>query len=411
MRIFAKKIDPKLIPEVNIGLLGHVDHGKTTLVDALTGKWADTHSEEIKRGITIRLGYADVTFYQCPKCKTYLSSEKCPKCFEKANIIRTVSFVDAPGHESLMATVLTGSALIDGALLLIATNEKCPLPQTREHLTTLEVVGIKNIVIIQNKIDLVDEERIEENYQEIKNFIKGTIAENAPIIPVSAQQKVNIEYVIEAIENCIPTPKREKEKDLRMYVARSFDVNKPGTKIKKLVGGVLGGAIVQGKLKAGQEIEIRPGVRIEDKWKQIKTKTVSIEKAGKKLEDAGPGGLLGVLTKLDPCLTGSDGLVGNVIGLPEKLPPVRNKIKLEVSLLERVVGTKEMKSVENIKPNETLMINVGTGRSIGTVSKIKGKEIEINLKIPVCAEKGERIVLSRQIMGRWRLIGYGILVN
>ena len=410
MRKF-KKIDPKLTPEVNIGLVGHVDHGKTTLVDALTGKWTDTHSEEIKRGITIRLGYADATFYQCPKCKTYLTSEKCPKCFVDAKITRTVSFVDAPGHESLMATVLTGSALIDGALLVIAANEKCPLPQTREHLIVLEVVGIKNIVIVQNKIDLVDEERVQESYQEIKNFIKGTIAEEAPIIPVSAQQKVNIEYVIEAIENYIPTPKREEGKDLRMYVARSFDVNKPGTEIKKLVGGVLGGAIVQGKLKVGQEIEMRPGIRIGEKWKEIKTRVVSIEKAGKKIEEAGPGGLLGVLTKLDPCLTKSDGLVGNVVGLPGKLPPVREKIKLEVKLLERVVGTKEMKSVEKIKPNETLMINVGTGRSVGIVSNIKGKEIEIDLKIPVCAEKGERVVLSRQIMGRWRLIGYGVLVD
>lgn len=176
-----------------------MDHGKTTIVEAITGRWTDTHSEELKRGISIRLGYADATFYECSKCGSYLTSDKCPKCFKKAKPLRTVSFVDAPGHESLMATVLTGSALMDGALLVIAANEECPLPQTREHLTALEVVGIKKIVVVQNKIDLVSKERAEESLKEIKDFIKGTIAEKAPIIPVSAQQKINIKYILEAI--------------------------------------------------------------------------------------------------------------------------------------------------------------------------------------------------------------------
>jgi len=410
VRKFAKKLNLKLIPEVNIGMVGHVDHGKSTLVEALSGKWPAVHSEELKRGITIRIGYADATFYKCSKCGSYVTSKKCPKCFSAAKILRTVSFVDAPGHESLMATVLTGSALMDGAILVIAADEKCPLPQTREHFSTLEVVGINNIVIVQNKIDLVTPERAEKSFQEIKDFVKGTIAENAPIIPVSAQQKINIEYVVEAIENKIPTPKRDLDKDPKMVVARSFDVNKPGKIPDKLIGGVLGGAIIQGKFKIGDEIEIRPGIRIRDKWKPITTKIVSMEKTGTKIEEAGPGGLLGILTKLDPFFTKADGLVGNIVGLPGKIPPVRSSLTLKTKLLERVVGTKEMTSVNQIKPDEKLMINVGTARSIGIVKNIKGNEVEINLKIPVCADKNDRIVLSRQIMGRWRLIGYGEIV-
>lgn len=369
------------------------------------------HSEELKRGITIRLGYADATFYQCKKCGTYLISEKCPKCFVGTEILRTVSFVDAPGHESLMATVLTGSALMNGALLVIAANEKCPLPQTREHLTTLEVVGIKNIVIVQNKIDLMDKEEIEKSYEDIKNFVKGTIAEKAPIIPVSAQQKINIEYVIEAIEQNIPTPKHDLTKDPKMYVARSFDVNKPGSKPEKLVGGVLGGSIIQGRLKTGQEIEIRPGIRIKDEWKTITTKIVSLEKAGKKIDEATPGGLLGVMTILDPYLTKADSLVGNLVGLPGKLPPVKIKIKLKTHIMERAVGTKEMTIVIGIKPKEILMINVGTARSLGTVTSVGKNEIEMSLKIPVCADKSDRVALSRQIIDRWRLIGYGVIVD
>jgi translation initiation factor 2 subunit 3 len=412
VRKFAKKkVNPKLIPEVNIGVVGHVDHGKSTLVEALTGKWPAVHSEELKRGITIRLGYADATFYKCPKCETYLTSNKCPKCFVTAKILRTVSFVDAPGHESLMATVLTGSALMDGAMLVIAADEKCPLPQTREHLAALEVVGIKNIVIIQNKIDLVTPERAEKNYEEIKNFIEGTIAEKAPIIPVSAQQRVNIEYAIEAIENFIPTPERDVEKDPKMLVARSFDINKPGTTPDKLKGGVLGGSIVQGRFRVGDEIEIRPGIRVGEKWKTVTTKIVSMEKAGINLEEAVVGGLLGVLTKLDPYFTKADGLVGNLVGLPGKLPPVWSELKLRVKLLERVVGTEEMAAVTGIKPGENLMVNVGTARSLGIVKKVRGNNIEMELRIPICADKEDRVVLSRQILGRWRLIGYGEIVG
>jgi len=219
-----KKVNPKLIPEVNIGMVGHVAHGKTTLVEAISGKSTLMHSEELKRGITIRLGYADATFYKCKKGH-YSNSKKCSICFSDCEILRTVSFVDAPGHETLMATVLTGTALMDGAFLVIAANEKCPQPQTREHLTVLELVGIKNIIVIQNKIDLVSEERAGKSYEEIKNFLKGTSLENSPIIPVSAQQRVNIDLVIEAIEKFIPNPKREEEKDLRMLIARSFDIN------------------------------------------------------------------------------------------------------------------------------------------------------------------------------------------
>ena len=141
-------------PELNIGLCGHVDHGKTTLLERLSGKWADTHSEEIKRGITIRLGYADTVFRKCDECDLYTVKEKCPKCNKETQPVRKLSFVDAPGHESLMATMLSGATLMDAALLLVAANENCPQPQTREHLMALKIIGIKTIIVVQNKVDL-----------------------------------------------------------------------------------------------------------------------------------------------------------------------------------------------------------------------------------------------------------------
>lgn len=410
MNQFKKKVDPKLIPEVNIGMVGHVSHGKTTLVKALTGKLTLMHSEELKRGITIRLGYADVTIYKCLSCGKCSTSQKCPYCFSDTEIQRTVSFIDAPGHETLMATVLTGASLMDGAILIIAANERCPQPQTREHLTALEVVGIKNVIIVQNKIDLVPEEKIVENYNQIKEFLHGSTLENSPIIPISAQQGVNIDVLLEAIESLIPTPVREKEKEPLMYLARSFDINKPGAEPSKLTGGVLGGSIVQGSFRIGEEIEIRPGVVSEGRHMPLKTKIHGLQKAGVDLEEAGAGGLAGMLTSLDPSLSKSDTLVGCVVGLPEKLPEVKSSLSLNVKLLERIVGSKELSTVEPIKLGENLMINVGTARSVGSVSSIKKNTVELKLRIPVCIKEKERIVFSRQVAGRWRLIGYGIAV-
>jgi translation initiation factor 2 subunit 3 len=401
------KINPKMIPECNIGMVGHVSHGKTTLTDALTGKITLTHSEELKRGITIRLGYADATIYKCVKCGKYTTSEKCPYCFSDTEIQRTVSFVDAPGHETLMATVLSGASLMDGAILVIAANERCPQPQTREHLKVLEVVGIKNVIIAQTKIDLISEEKAVENYNQMKEFVSGTFLENAPIIPVSAQQKINIDKIIEAIENLVPTPERDLEKSPLMYVARSFDINRPGREIKDLTGGVIGGAIVQGKLKLGDRIEISPGLITEKDYKPLFAEVVGLKKAGIDLEEAAAGGLLGLLTRLDPYLTRSDTLVGNLVGHPGELPEVRTELKLKVTLLERVVGSKELSTVEPIRLNENLMLNVCTTRSIGMVTAAKKNNVELKLKIPICLEEKERVVISRQVAGRWRLIGYG----
>lgn len=399
-------------PEISIGLVGHVDHGKTSLVKALSGVWTDTHSEEIRRGITIRLGYADTSFYFCEKCKKYSRHEKCD-CGGKAKFLRRVSFVDAPGHESLMATMLSGATIIDGALLLVAANEECPQPQTREHLMALEICGIKNLIIVQNKIDLVNEEQALKNYESIKEFIKNTPYKDTPIIPISAQHNVNIDILIETIQKVIPTPKRDPDKDPIMFVARSFDINRPGTLGDNIVGGILGGALKQGVLKTGQEIELRPGRKIEIKnqikWEPVMTKIIDLKTGGKSVKEVGPGGNIGIMTSLDPSVVKSDSLAGNIVGLPGKLPAVRYNLKLETVLLERVVGAKEELKVEPIKMSENLMLNVNSSATVGIVISLKKKLVECRLKLPVCAEVGARVTISRLIGTRFRLIGYGII--
>ncbi len=401
-------------PEVSIGMVGHVDSGKTTVTHMLTGKWTDTHSEEIKRGITIRLGYADAVFYKCEKCGKYLNKPVCD-CKSKAKPIRKISIVDAPGHETLMATMLSGSAIIDGAILVIAANEHCPQPQTKEHLMALDIIGLKNIIIVQNKIDIVDEQQIKKNYEEIKQFVKGTIAENAPIIPLSAQHKANIECLIETIEQVIKTPKRDLSRDPLFFIARSFDVNKPGEKIENLMGGILGGSLKQGKLKVGDSIEIKPGRKIEKEgkviWLPIKTKILSLKTGGESVNELLPGGNAAVLTSLDPSFVKADSLTGNVLGLDGKLPEVWSKLKMKVHLLKRSVGTKEEMQVEPVKKLEPLMININAATTVGVVTEIHKDIADIVLKTSVCCDKSSRITVSRRYGTRWHLIGWAEIIK
>lgn len=403
-------------PETNIGMIGHVDHGKTMLTKALTGEWTDRHSEEVKRGISIRLGYADVAFYKCKNCEApecYTNQPTCPNCKGECDLLRSVSFVDAPGHETLMATMLSGAAIMNGALLLVAANEKCPQPQTREHLMALSIIGVDKVIVVQNKIDIVSKEQARENYREIQDFIKGTIAEKAPIIPISAHHDVNIDMLIEAIEKTIPTPKWDKTKPARMYVARSFDINVPGTEIDKLKGGVIGGSLIRGKLKVGDEIEIRPGRKVEVgskvSWETITTKVRSLYAGGTALDVAGPGGLVAIGTGLDPTYTKSDSFVGRIAGVPGTLPEVTSELVFRTELLQRVVGVASELAVESLKTNEPLMLSVGTATTVGVVTSGRSGSAEVSLKIPVCVEKGQRIAISRRISGKWRLIGYGVV--
>lgn len=403
----------RLQPELNIALVGHVDHGKTTLTERLSGKWTDTHSEELKKGITIRLGYADFVISHCEKCNFYTTKEKCVKCNEAVKQLRKISLVDAPGHESLMATMLSGAAIVDGALLLIAANEKCPQPQTKEHLIALQISGIKKVIIVQNKIDLVNHEEALENYKQIREFLANTDYKDAPVIPISARTNVNIDVLLKTIQEFILTPNRDLSKEPLMLVARSFDVNKPGLKPDQMIGGVLGGTVKQGQFKVGEEIEIVPGYMTEEKnksvWKPLRTKIVQIFSGGQPITEIVPGGSMAIATALDPSIVKSDSLTGSLVGLPGKLPPYHYQITMDTFLLERVVGTKEEVEVKPLARNEPLMLNSESAVTVGVVLDPSKKNTTCVLKKPICAYPGSRVTISRRVGDRFRLIGYGIL--
>ncbi len=392
-----EKTDIESLPMLNIGTVGHIDHGKTTLVYKLTGKFTDTHSEELKRGITIKLGYADAIYEN-------------PKTHEK----RYISFVDAPGHEMLMATMLSGAAMLDAALLVIAANEGIK-PQTREHLIALQAKNVKNIIIIQNKIDLVTKEQALENYKKIKEFVKGTIAENAQIIPISAQQNINIDKIKEEIMK-IPIPERDLKSKPIFLIARSFDINRPGTILNKVHGGVIAGILKQGTLKIGDEIEIKPG-SYEKKANQfiyqtLTTNIISIRRGNDSIETATPGGSLAFETELDNILTKTDSLSGCITSKKGELPNIADKIKIKFNLFKEVLGANESIKVENLKPSELIMLSVNTGITVGMIKTVNPKDntAEVRLRIPIVPIKSENIGLARNINNHWRLIGYAEMI-
>ncbi|GBB93728.1 hypothetical protein RclHR1_02220023 [Rhizophagus clarus] len=415
---------------INIGTIGHVAHGKSTVVKAISGVQTVRFKNELERNITIKLGYANAKIYKCeredcprPGCyKSYRSDKEenpaCERigCTGKMKLLRHVSFVDCPGHDILMATMLNGAAVMDAALLLIAGNESCPQPQTSEHLAAIEIMKLKHIIILQNKVDLCKESACEEHYRSILDFVKGTVADGAPIVPISAQLKYNIDAINEYIVKKIPIPVRDFTSDPRLIVIRSFDVNKPGAEVDELKGGVAGGSILRGVLKVGDEIEVRPGILTKDNEGQIHcrpifSRIVSLFAEHNDLKFAVPGGLIGVGTKIDPTLCRADRLVGQVLGAVGKLPKIYTELEINYFLLRRLLGVKtddkKQTKVSKLAKNEVLMVNIGSTSTGGRVMNVKADLAKIVLTSPACTEIDEKIALSRRIDKHWRLIGWG----
>ena len=205
-----------------------------------------------------------------------------------------------------MSTMLSGAAVMDAALLLIAGNETCPQPQTSEHLAAIEIMKLNHIIILQNKVDLMREEGAQQHYESILKFIRGTVADGSPIIPISAQLKYNIDAINEYLVTKIPVPVRDFSAAPHMIIIRSFDVNKPGAEIDELKGGVAGGSILTGVLKLGDEVEIRPGLVTKDEQGKIRcrpifSRVISLFAEHNDLKFAVPGGLIGESFRSFPC--------------------------------------------------------------------------------------------------------------
>lgn len=398
--------------ELNVGTLGHVDHGKTTITRAITGVWTDRHSESIKRSMTIKLGYADALIKKCEGCDgpgAYTVGDKCADCEGEPKPFRRISMLDSPGHETLMATAIAGSNIIDAVILAISATETAPMPQTREHMMLINILNLKKIIVAQTKIDVVGKEKAKVHYQQIKKFLANSIAKDAPIIPVMANREINVDALLEQIAN-IEVPKKDTESDPLMYIARSFDVNRPGTKINDLTGGVMGGSIVRGRFRVGDEIEIRPGINTardktkKESYEPVITKIESLSTSSGALNEAIAGGLIAVGTNLDPTFTKADSLVGNLVGRVGKLPEVKSYLNVEYHAVNRDDIPKQA-----FKDREPIILGVGTATAIGYIKAAKKNSIEVELKRPVCADSKAKVSILRNFAQRWRLTGYGTL--
>ncbi len=401
-----------LQPTINIGTLGHVANGKSSTIKFLTGIHTSKFKSEMARNITIKIGYANCKIYKCGKCprpSCYKSTSgnvmslDC-SCGEKMTLERHVSFVDLPGHNSLISQVLNGNSVMDSAILLVAANEPFPQTQTLEHIAITEMSKIENMIVLQNKVDLVKDSEACLQYEKIRNFM----GDKAPIIPVSAQLGYNMDVLCEYIITKFPQPVRDLTSSPKMFIIRSFDINKPGEikDISSLKGGVCGGSIVRGVFRVGDEVEIRPGIKIDaGTYMPILSKIKTLLSEENSLEYATPGGLIGVGLQADPVLTKGDNLVGQVLGRKGELPPVFSEIQINFFLMKKVIGVDE--KIKTLIEDETVMININSMTTSGKVVKVKDDLCKILLSNAICAEIGDTIAISRKFNRQFRLIGYG----
>lgn len=431
-RIDTNALNPEIMKNqatINIGMIGHVAHGKSTIVKAISGIKTVRFKSELERNITIKLGYANSKIYKCvdgickrPECYVSTSSSQKPPvvcknkgCNGKMVLERHISFVDCPGHEVLMETMLTGAGIMDAAMLIIAANEACPQPQTVEHLNAVDVVKMNNVIILQNKIDLLTREQALENYDRIKEFTQNSSISCAPVIPTSAQKRCNLDAILDFLVNYVPVPSREYSSSPTVQVVRSFDVNKPGCTPSKYKGGVIGGCLTKGYLKVGDLLEIRPGVLERQNGKLIcrpvQTKIVSLFAESTPLQIAVPGGLIGIGTELDPFFCRGDKLVGQVLGKPNSLPDVYREMSIEYNLFTKLISESAALS-KPLSAKEQLLVNIGGCSSRVHVTQAEEGKASFVLAMPICAAIGASVSISRKVKGaHWRLIGAGKIVS
>jgi len=315
--------DIEFQPQINIGMIGHVSDGKSTIVKAITGQSTQRYSQEKSSNLTIRLGYANAKIIQCstcpePECYSACSSDcheyKCNKCEGVAILVNHVSFVDCPGHHSFMQTMLSGTSVMDYTILVESlANKTIPAAQTIAHLNSINSTEIENIMVILNKIDLVSKDKTIDSICTMRNFLSNYKAKTNPIIPISASLNINIDVLCAILAKL--KPKQKTSMDFKMNIIRSFNVNKPGTNIDQLKGGVIGGSIQNGTVRINDSVYIVPGIVIEEDntFKPIKAQVLSINSDSNKLNDAHAGGLIGLMLDIDPGLTGNDRLIGDAI--------------------------------------------------------------------------------------------------
>jgi translation initiation factor 2 subunit 3 len=405
-------------PIINIGMIGHVANGKSTLVRTMTGEATQRHSKEKIQNITIKLGYSNAKIWccsNCPKPECYQSTAspilelECRHCKTKCELVLHVSFVDCPGHNMLKSTMINGTCVMDYAILVESvTNDTIPEIQTREHYEIAQQIGVNVPFACLNKFDLMikNKNKIPNIVDGLNKFLVLKSGKKIPIIPVSGTLNTNIDVILHYISK-FPIPKKDLSKNFKMIVIESFNINKEKMPISSLKGGVIGGSLLQGKIDLNDNVMIYPGYVLKNvlvntdsekvtktKWtySPLKSKILSISTGvGENsviLDSAIPGGLIGIQMDIDSAFTGGGKLAGSV---------VYDMNKKDIKVYENLTLSyqKKFSKCENIAIDELIKINVNSNNVKCIVKYIDDAKITLELEFPICIEIGQSVTISK----------------
>ena len=377
----AKETFDRSKPHLNIGTIGHVDHGKTTLTAAITTVLAnkglselksfdsiDNAPEEKERGITINTSHVE---YQTES--------------------RHYAHVDCPGHADYVKNMVTGAAQMDGAILVVAATDG-PMPQTREHILLGRQVGVPRIVVFLNKVDMVDDEEllelVEMEVRELLSFYEYD-GDNTPVIQGSALGALNgedkwvktVEELMDAVDNWIEIPPREVDKDFLMPVEDVFSITGRGT--------VATGRIETGVINSGDEVDI-VGMQVE----KLKSTVTGVEMFRKILDRGEAGDNVGLLLR---GIDKKDIRRGMVIAKPGSITP-HTKFKAEIYVLKKEEGGRHTPFHNKYRPQFYFRTTDVTGEIVlgeGREMVMPGDNVSINVEliVPVAMDKGLRFAI------------------
>lgn len=413
--MYQQKEIMKNQPTINVGMIGSVSNGKSSVTEKLTSIKTQKHSSEMKRNITIKLGYANAKIFKCAECPApscyqhqpcSVMDANCSLCDKPMTLEKHISITDTPGHQGLMTTMLNGTCVMDTTILVESASNDGLASQTKHHLLATKMIGVNNSITCLNKMDLVKKQKGLEKVDELRKNLIGTMAENSPVIPVVANHGINIDVLCEYICKFIQEPIRNYDATLKMIIIRSFNINKQEVSLDQLEGGVVGGSITQGVLHKGDKISIYPGLidknndseKTRWKYKPIKGTVLSINSETNNLDFAIPGGLIGIKLDIDPGLAVKDNLVGNILTNYDNTDAytVYEIIFVELELFNDI----------QITNKEILVVNSNACSEKCEVVKTKNNKAELKLlEKPICAIKSDYITISKIIMNNITVVG------
>lgn len=388
-------------PIINIGMLGSVSDGKSTTVHGLTNIKTQRHSEEMKRNITIKPGYANMKIYD----------DNGTLNTETGELVHHVSFIDCPGHYQLIVTMMSCIRLMDGIILVVSAAEPIDKkPQLIQHIMSIKMSGIKNVIVLLNKLDLVKKSVAKERYNDLcKVLIKYEINPKA-IIPVSMNHKIGTENILKNIMKFMGPELSQSRitQSPTFMISRSFDINRVNIKYDDIIGGVIGGSLTGGSFKIGDEIEILPGIISKNQegeiiYKPHYTKIISLKSETTELSNIGPGGLIGIGTNIDPFYCKNDSMIGMIAGLKGNMPSVYTEITIKYNTI----------TFSDYKWNKfksmPVIIIVGTNNIDGKIIDFDDDYVSLKLNKPACIPINSIIILCNKTADGFNISAYGYI--